>query len=155
MCRPLSMHLSCLILLITPARRYFYYHYSIEEKKLEVKKLNNMVVGKWQSLKWNPDGLDWEAPSCPLGLAALTHLSLILVLLPRVPSLFSNLEDLSESSACFGRINKAKCLSGVAASEYRSDVMVFVHLKDHSGCKMEKESERIRRGWGEAIRMLQ
>lgn len=41
-----------------------------------------MVVGKWQSLKWVPEGLNSEASVLCLPLAALTHLSLIIASLP-------------------------------------------------------------------------
>lgn len=116
-------HASCLVLLITPSCTYFYYHYSIHEKNFHLKS-----YAMWWSVNgraWNGTQVVWSQKplSCSLGLSAFTRLS-VMILGSFPTEGFSasspNLEDLSESSACFGRVNRAKCLSEVDASECRS-----------------------------------
>lgn len=53
----------------------------MKKKKSQLKKLSSMVVSMWQSLKWDPDGLDPEA-AVTTTVAALTRLNLLLDSLP-------------------------------------------------------------------------
>lgn len=103
----------------TNPMQYFYYIHFIDEKK---KKFISMVVSKWQSLNRNPGDPDSEAPVVSTGSCCFDLLQSDFGCTPstRVLSLFSNMEDLREASACFGRVNRAKYLSGVAASGGRS-----------------------------------
>jgi hypothetical protein len=58
-----------------------------------------------------------ESLAGPLGLAASTHLSQILVsVLTEAFSVSSTCGGLGDSSACFGKVNRAKYLRGVDVS---------------------------------------
>lgn len=112
------MHVPCLTVLITPSCRYNYYLPPADEKhhSLKVKYSWWLVCDRG----WDPGVVKAEAPVMSAGSCYFDPLQsdFSLTTHRRVCHLFWNVEDLAASSACFGRVNRARCLSAVDASEH-------------------------------------